>query len=167
MKASRAHYFFAQEWPAKIWLAAFALLSAVITASQCWGILGVSWASSLIFVGLVLLGALLGYFVGFLVGWPILGPIYYGRGLMNGEPFHPGEMVQILVGPHRDRIVQVMETYDHGYAGGHLVRVDLGTDEDNFFRSIQILRMEPHQSQGPATADSGQSQSPPSSAGEA
>lgn len=149
MKPSRIHYFVAKEWPSKIWLTAFSLGFALWAASSCWSLLvsPTRWTDPLIFFGCSLLAALLGYFVSILVGWPILGPMYYDRSLKNGEPFRPGEMVHILVGPYRDRIVRVTKAYDRGsYAGAHRICVDLGCEAkggEDVFESIQILRVSP------------------------
>lgn len=71
--------------------------------------------------------------------------MYYDRSLKNGEPFHSGDMVQILVGPHRDRVVRVIEAFDYAAcAGAHCIRVDLGVEArkyENLFRSTQILKV--------------------------
>ena len=103
------------------------------------------WTDPLLFFGCTALAAVLGYFVGILAGFFCLGPLYYNRSIMNGEPFKQGDMVQILVGPFKDRVVRVLSTFDIGsYAGAHRIRVDLGTetkDDENMFTSIQILRV--------------------------
>jgi hypothetical protein len=143
MKASRIHYFFAQEWPIKIWMTAVPSVFAIYAALRCWPLFvsPTSWFDWPVIVGIILLAAMLGYFVGILLGWPIIGPLYYDRSVRNGEPFHAGDMVQILVGPHRDRVVRVIKAFDCGaYAGGHRITVDLGAEEEDF-RSHQILRM--------------------------
>jgi len=148
MKATKAHYFFANGWPAKIWMAAVPTLFAAGAVMEFWsGLFSPSRLSeALISWGGVLASILLGWFVGILVGWFVIGPLYYDRNLKNGEPFHKGEVVQILVGPHRDRLVQVVETYEIGsYAGAHRVRVDLGgelAEGENVFTSTEILRVE-------------------------
>ncbi|HEY4760490.1 MAG TPA: KOW motif-containing protein, partial [Thermoguttaceae bacterium] len=76
-----------------------------------------------------------------LCGWFILSPIYYDRGLKNGAPFREGDMVRILVGPHRDRIVKVYAMWQ-----GNTVRVELGDKEKREFKDIfspaQLLREE-------------------------
>ncbi len=146
MKASAIHYFFAQEWPAKIWLTAFLVLFPLGTAYMCWSLVAFSavWTDWLIFFGSLLIAVPLGWFVGILIGWPVLGPLYYDRGPRNGEPFHQGEAVQILTGRYRDRVVRVIDAYDtENCAGAHRVRVELGerveTGQD-VFASYQVLR---------------------------
>jgi hypothetical protein len=145
MKAQRVHYFFAQEWPIKIWMTSFSSVFGFWAASGLWPLLvsPTKWMDPLVFLGCVLLAALLGYFVSILVGWPVIGIMYYDRSLKNGEPFHKGDLVQILVGPHRDCVVPVIEAYDYAsFAGAHRICVDLGPDvKDNVFRSTQIVRV--------------------------
>ncbi len=147
MKASRIHYFFAQGWPAKIWLTAFLVLFVLGSASIFWPLIAfaTNWTDPLLFFGCVLAAVPLGWFVGILIGWPVLGPLYYDRSLKNGEPFHQGDTVQILAGPHRDRIVRVVSTFDIGnYAGAHRVRVNIGEAVEygqDVFESTQVLRV--------------------------
>jgi hypothetical protein len=149
MKATKIHYFFAQGWLEKIWHIVFSSVFVIYGTFGQWGFIvsPTTWVDPLFFLGGVFLYALLGYFVGILVGWPIIGPIYYNRSLKNGEPFHKGETVQILVGPYRGRIVPVMEAWDAAeYAGGHRIHVDLRSeveDNENIFTSTEILRVSP------------------------
>ena len=147
MKPARIHYFIAQQWPTKIWLTAIPSAFVVGAAYSSWEFLvsPIGWTDRLLFLGFSLVVAILGYLIGFVVGWPLLGPMYYDRSLKNGEPFHEGDMVQILVGPYRDCIVRVIEAFDYAaYTGAHRVRVGLGTDAEDgedVFRSIEILRV--------------------------
>ena len=120
---------------------------ALYMGYRCWPSLVSpnTWVDPLIFLACVILNAILGFFVGVLVGWPVLGPTFYGLALKNGEPFAPGELVHILKGPHRDRIVEVVEVFDLGaYANAHRIRVDLGpeAEEDSaVYCSWEILRV--------------------------
>ena len=149
IKATKIHYFFAQGWLEKIWLIVFSSTFVIYGTFGEWGFIfsPTTWVEMLFFLGGVFLYALLGYFVGIIAGWPIIGPIYYNRSLKNGEPFHKGETVQILVGPYRDSIVSVIKAWDAAeYAGGHRIHVDLGSElEDNeiIFTSTEILRVSP------------------------
>ena len=104
------------------------------------------WTDPLIFVISLFLFLALGWFGGILIGWPIMGPLYYGRSLKNGEPFKKGDSVHILVGSHRDRVVRVRDAIDvQAYAGGHRVFVDLGEtakeNQEDVFKSHQVLRV--------------------------
>lgn len=159
-KPSPIHYFVANEWPSKIWLVAFPTGFVVWVVHLCWPLLlqPTTWTDPLLFVGCCLLAALLGYFVSIPFGWPILGPMYYSRSLRNGEPFQHGDMVQILTGPFRDRVVRVLNSFDIAeWAGAHRIRVDLGTetkDDENVFRSIQIMRVAKAEETGSPTTES-------------
>jgi hypothetical protein len=147
MKASRIHYFFAENWPAKIWLTAFLVVFLLGSVHIFWPLLAFStkWTDLLLFFGYVLLAVPLGWCIGILSGCFVIGPLNYYRSLKNGEPFHQGDTVQILTGPHRDRIVRVVSVFDIGYyAGAHRVRVDLGeTGEagEDVFESTEVLRV--------------------------
>ena len=147
MKPSRLHYFVAGEWPSKIWVTVFSAGFAFYAASSYWQLVvsPTRWTDPLIVLGYSVLFAILGYFVSILVGWPVLAPMYYDRSLKNGEPFHIGDMVQVLVGPHRDRIVRVENVFDIAdWAGAHRIQVDLGAqvkEGDRVFGSTQVLRV--------------------------
>ena len=148
MKASKLQYFFAGDWPSKIWLCGVPLICAIVTfislhpTSAYFG----NWTGALIFAGIMCLALILGYFVSILSGIFLLGPLYYNRSLKNGEPFHEGDVVQILVGPHRDQIAKVYKAWDiASWAGAHRVQVDLGENEKSkgrdIFKSYQIFRI--------------------------
>jgi hypothetical protein len=140
MKASRIHYFFAEDWPVKIWLTAVLVLFVLGSAFIFWPLLvsPTRWTDPFLFFGCVLLAVPLGWLVASLIGWFVIGPLYYDRGLKNGEPFHQGDTVQILTGPHRDRVVWVVNAFEHA------VHVDLGEaseDGEDVFASIEVLRV--------------------------
>ncbi len=64
----------------------------------------------------------LGWILGALALWPLL---YWISSRINGAPFREGDMVHILVGPHRGRVVRVYEMWpSRGQA-----RVELGERE--------------------------------------
>ena len=144
VKPSRLQYFFARDWPTKIWLAGVPLLCGLIAAGYCYP----TFKSSGIFlsIGIILLAMVLGFFASIPVGWFVLGPLYFDRSRKNGEPFRDGDMVQILVGPHRDQVVRVYRALDIApWAGAHRVYVDLGADEKtggrDMFKSYEIVRV--------------------------
>jgi len=148
MKASRLQYFFAGNWPSKIWVFGGPWLCVIATGISLRPISAYfgDWFSALTFVGIVCLALILGYFVSILSGTFVLGPLYYNRSLKNGEPFHEGDVVQILVGPYRDRVAKVYKVWDlASWAGAHRVRVDLGekekTESRDVFSSYQIFRI--------------------------
>lgn len=148
MRASKVHYFYAQDWPARIWLTSFSLGFAVVAAYLCWPLIASfsSWAHLVLVLICVCVAGILGRYAGTLLGLPVIGPLYFERSLDNGEPFQEGDLVQIIVGPHRDKTVRVKSTFEVGeYAGAHRICVDLGQDvseEDSLFTSLQILRIE-------------------------
>jgi transcription elongation factor len=87
------------------------------------------------------------------VGTFVLGPIYFHRAQLNGAPFQPGDVVEILVGPNRGRVVRVLESWD--WRG--MVKVDLGAPATSkrrgifrcryIFEETQLLKVadgEPH-----------------------
>jgi hypothetical protein len=146
MKPSRIHYFFAEEWPARLWLMTGPVLEGLFALRACHPTLALlgDWSSIPRWVGISVLGLLLAFFAPILLGWFVIAPLYYIRSVDNGEPFREGDLVHILVGHHRDRVVRVLETQDIApWAGAHRVRVDLGTsvgkDGEDVFRSYQIL----------------------------
>lgn len=140
---TRMQYFFAQEWPGRIWNMAIPLIVAIgtVRATGFSFDLLTDWHSALWSVGIFILGLLLGYFVAILIGWPILGPIYYDRELKNGGPFKVGDSVQILAGPHKGRIARVYSTWQ-----GNSVRVELGEEAkkrfEDIFQPTQLLKEE-------------------------
>jgi hypothetical protein len=79
------------------------------------------------------LGALFGMFI-FL---PLIQIICR---FLNGAPFHTGDMVHILVGPHRDCVVRVYVVW----ASRGQVRVALGEQEEHdvkdVFLNIEVCR---------------------------
>lgn len=142
MTPSRAQYFFARPWLSNAWLIAVPLVCIVIavraagTISETFS----EWSLLLPFFGVVSLAAFLGYFLALLLGWFVFGPLYYARGLKNGAPFHEGDLVRVLVGPHRDRVVRVYEVWE----SRDEVRVELGEQErkdvTDVFSPYQICR---------------------------
>src|SRR5438477_4862292 len=112
MKPSRSQYFFAQRWPTGLLMLAIPLLVVY------WVYVGYKtsfepliWGNLVVFTFLLLLTLLLGFLVGILFMGLFVGAIYHARGEMNGGPFRKGDLVRILCGPHRDRIVRVYSTW--------------------------------------------------------
>ncbi len=108
--------------------------------------------------------------LGFILGGIFLLPLISAIvSKINGSPFHEGDLVRVLVGPHRDLVAYV---YDVWTQRGQ-VRVDLGkaaekavTDVFNFMEVKREEEAEPNASpnDGPATpVDSSQATEGPSS----
>ena len=101
--------FFARHWPLKIWLAAIGLVSALEAGRACEPSVSSfrDWHFVIVFASVIILAPVLACFTSLLAVWLFLGPIYRIRARMNGAPFHPGDYVQVLVGPNRGRVFQV------------------------------------------------------------
>ena len=143
MKPTREHYFYAEGWPVRIWMASGTLTSAIIVVAACKPAFQQlrDWRTVLWFFVATLLALAVGWFSSILLGWPILGPVLCERGRKNGSPFIPGDLVQVLCGPHRNRITRVYSSWQH-----ESVRVDLGEQEKVNLRDIfcpdQLLRVD-------------------------
>jgi hypothetical protein len=135
-------YFFAGNWPMKIWLAAVSLLCIFLAWRTCEPSMTSfrDWHFLVLFVGAILLAPVFGCYVSLLFMWFILGPVYYARGRLNGAPFHEGDHVQILVGLHRGRVVRVYAIW----AERNQVRVELGEQKtkgvSDVFSYFQVCR---------------------------
>jgi len=143
MKPTRTQYFFASAWPSRIWFTAFPLIMAfgvgqvfadvLDPLSSLWDFVRFCWY--------VLVGLLFGFFLALFPGWLFIGPLFYDRGLKNGGPFKIGDTVQILSGPHRNRISRVYSTWQ-----GNTLRVELSAKEKEEFKDIfspaQLLRVQ-------------------------
>ena len=149
MNPTRLHYFYARKWP--IWLAIIIVpLLCLVFMTRVLGpapaLLPLNAASGN-YLFLLGLAWFLGWALCALVGPFIFGPIYSYRARLNGAPFLPGDQAEILVGPHRGRIVQVLEALD----GRGKIRVDLGEKTSSkrkgmflagdFFEETQLLRV--------------------------
>jgi hypothetical protein len=122
MTPTRTQYFFAHDWPGKLWFAVVPLLLAAFyhaCAPTSW-----SWLNWL-------LGVIFGFFVALLLGWPVLGAAYYDRELKNGGPFKVGDRVQVLVGPYRGHVVRIYSLWQCD-----TVRVELGEKEKADYTDI-------------------------------
>jgi hypothetical protein len=93
----------------------------------------------LLFVS-VLLAIILGFFLSLPLAWILLSPSYHAQSLRNGAPFHAGDRVRILVGPHRGRIVEVREIWD--FRNQVRVEIDAKATEDatDEFSPTEICR---------------------------
>lgn len=146
-RATALHYFVANEWPIRIWAGVWVSGAIALAAVTFWPLLvhPLSWGDPLRFVLCIVLAGGVGYFGSLLPGWVIMSSFYHSRSMANGEPFAVGDMVQILVGPDRDRIVPVVKVYNMGdRTGSHRVHVELGTEDgygENVFSSFQVLRI--------------------------
>jgi len=109
MKPSFMQMFFAQHWPLKIWIAVIGVVSIIMAGRACepsWSSFH-DWRFLILFVSVIILAPVFACYTSLIIVWIFLGPLYRIRGRMNGAPFHPGDSVQVLVGPNRGRVFQV------------------------------------------------------------
>jgi hypothetical protein len=133
MMAKRIHYFYAQNWPMKIWFGLSLSLCVVI-------VLGASdltvaklgdWHAFSRLAVIVALALLIGFGIAFVFSWLILSPLYRDRLQKNGGPYQIGDLVEILHGPHRGKVVRV-----YSLGQGYSVSVELGDKEKESGKDI-------------------------------
>lgn len=126
-------YFYAKNWPMKICFTVVPSLFLIFAVYVCEPTTALfdDRGALIQFIFIILITLLIGFFFSFLMGWFVLGPLYYNRCLKNGGPFHEGDIVQIIAGRHRDRIVRVYSSWQ-----GDSVRVMLGQNEMDNFQDI-------------------------------
>lgn len=142
MKPTRIQYFFAQDWPLKIWLTLSVLVFSVaaVRAGDLSLVTLKNWQLLLSLIWNFFIWALLGFFVGLLSGSVLLPPLYRYRAIKNGGPFKQGDIVQILVGSYRGQIARIYSSWQ-----GDSVRVELGEQAKEGFNDVfaqtQLLRV--------------------------
>ena len=135
--------FFASKWPLRLWLTTF-------TAAVVWGVFSSAEFSLLWFEDwkLIALGVLmlvltipLGVFLGIYFGAILLGLAFHVRGIANGGPFRVGDIVQIIAGKFRGRVVTV---YDLWQGNTFRVRLsDAGAEKfEDIFSPTDVLLIE-------------------------
>lgn len=142
MKPSRMQYIFAKDWPLKAYFSVAAMLGLWAAVATCQPSMALfsDWLYLLLFIVSIVVTPVLAFFLSLPCAWMVIGPLYYLRARLNGAPFHIGDRVRILVGPHQDRTVQVYEVW----AERRQVRVDLDaqTEKDvtDVFSFTQVCR---------------------------
>lgn len=90
--------------------------------------------------GIVVLSYLIGAGIGTMTVFVVFGPILYHQGFLNGGPFQEGDVVQVIGGPHRDRVGRIYSGWQH-----ETWRVDLGEEAEesysDIFADYQLLRV--------------------------
>ncbi len=98
-----------------------------------------SWSVAGWHLLVLIVAAPLGFMIGLFPGFVVLCPLLHARGICNGAPFHVGDVVQIIAGPHQGTITRVYSGWQ-----GDSVRVELGkTAEEGFqdvFTPVQLMR---------------------------
>ena len=142
MKPTPVHYFFAYDLPLKGYLACWGILGVVIVVSECQPSKATfsDWTFGVLFVVSLLLAPVHFMFLSLPIGFLVLGPAYYVGRRLAGAPFRVGDHVRILVGPHRDRVVEIYDVWDS--RGQIRVRLDpeLEREVRDVFKFTQVLR---------------------------
>jgi len=147
VRAKWIHFFYAEDWPVKLWFILVVSLTVFITFSTS-NLIDTAfnnWQSVLRLGAIFFLAAIVGILIAFLLSWLLITPFYSNRIKENGGPFQVGDVVEILVKPHRGRIVSV-----YSLAQGYSVRLDLGQKakadfSDIFAGTKLLLRARPDQ----------------------
>lgn len=117
----------------KLWFGAWTLGVAVlaITATEPSRATFLDWRGVLFVAVVAIVSAILGFFLGVFAGSVFLPPVYALRERLNGGPFKTGDLVQILVGPHRGKTTTVVSAWQ-----GRSYRVHLDDESKKKFQDI-------------------------------
>ena len=143
MKPSREQFFFANNWPFRIWVSLASAISLVLAVRVCEPSVAAlhDWGYVLRLVVACALALIVGFIASLPTAWIFLGPLCYQQAQFNGAPFRVGDHVQILVGIHSGRVVRIYELWESRCE----VRVELGESERNdvtdVFSETQICRI--------------------------
>ena len=132
-RPSPVQMFFAHQWPMRLWFSAWTLgvaALAIAATNPCLATFA-DWRSILSFAVVAAISPIFGYFLGLLAGSMILPPMYALRERLNGGPFKTGDRVQILIGPHKGEITQVISPWQ-----GRSYRVKLDSESEKTFKDI-------------------------------
>ena len=117
MKPSAMQLFFAEDWPARIWITAWisaATIGLVKTVPfNAEAFRSLSFVATFVFLFLVV--ALIAYLVSIILGCIVLPPIFRWRERLNGAPYKVGETVEILCRPHRGTLGEITTVGDDRY----------------------------------------------------
>jgi len=117
----------------KLWLGAWTIgiATVAIAATEPQRSTFTDWRSLLSFLAVVIISPVLGFFVALFAGSVILPPVFELRERLNGGPFKAGDSVQILIGPHKGEISQVVSPWQ-----GRSYRVKLDEESEKTFKDI-------------------------------
>jgi hypothetical protein len=133
---------FASKWLIKIWLSATSVITVVFCLAASGFRVGhlTDWPLGCWYVFIGIVAGAFGFMLGVFPGVLLLGPLFHARGLSNGAPFHKGDTVHIITGPHRGTIAQVYSGWQ-----GDSVRVELGAaaqkSYEDVFLPTELLRV--------------------------
>jgi hypothetical protein len=123
----------ASDWLQCLWMLTFALgitLWTVRSIGPVQHAFGNAW-STFLFMAVLLMSAMLGFVLSVPTAWVLMGPTLMDQGKRNGGPFKPGDLVQVISGPYRNRVARVYSTWQC-----ETVRVDLGEEAKQQFKDI-------------------------------
>ena len=108
------HYAFARNWPLKGYLASWGILGIVVVVSVCEPNREMfsDWIFCVLFIVSLLVAPVFFVFLSFPVAFMVLVPLYYIGDRLAGAPFHTGDRVRILVGPQRNRVVEIYDVWN-------------------------------------------------------
>jgi hypothetical protein len=131
---SAIQYAFARNWPLRAYLSVWAIAGVMFAVGGCQPTLRLfsDWRYCLLFTLSVLIAPLLFVFLSLPLAFLILGPVYSLGERLAGAPFRVGDRVRILVGPHRDRVVDVYAVW----AERHEVRVRLDAEAEQNYDDV-------------------------------
>ena len=137
MRLSGIHYFFAHGVRLATWgTALFSVVAVIWHCPPTLALLGNAEYMCPLIVSL-LAAAPLGWILGAIFLWPVFFAV---GSKVNGAPFEEGDLVRILVGPHRGEVVRVYEVWEER----NQVCVDLGgrakTEATDVFNYTEVCR---------------------------
>ena len=146
-KASIINYAFARDWPAKAYFGAWVILGIVTVVLVCEPSpeMFKDWRFGVFFIVSLLVAPLFFAALSLISAPGVIFPLYcLGRWLAGG-PFQVGDRVRILIGPHRERVVEVYEVWESRCEVR--VRLDAKAEKEvrDVFSFTQVFRESPKQ----------------------
>lgn len=126
--------FFAHGWHRKIYFTAFAILGEIVVLDNCLPSKTAlhDWTYVVLLCLCIIVAPILFIFWSLPVAFIFLNPLFRLGSKLNGAPFHVGDEVRILIGPHKGRLVRIYEIWD----SRHQVRVDLNEQARNGVKDV-------------------------------
>lgn len=113
VKPSLLQKIFAKNWPMKAYFFVAASLGVCVAVVACQPSAAMfhDWGYLLLFIISVVLAPVLFIFLSMPCSFIVRHPLFLLSAKLNGAPFHIGDRVCILVGPHLGRVVQIYEIW--------------------------------------------------------
>lgn len=118
----------------KAYFGAWAIFGVALVIKECQPSQAMfsDWTLCALFVVSLLLAPVFFAFLGIPVAFIVLVPLYYIGDRLAGAPFRVGDRVRILIGPHRDRIVEIYEVWE----SRRQIRVILDAESEREVRDV-------------------------------